>query len=137
MKPLNFLILATILTISCSSHKVSDEIIITYNASTRGKTIQVKISSKIIEKNENENKIRRETPTSYWNEIKRLINKLNLEDINSFKPSSDKRLYDGALHATLNINLKSKVYESQTFDHGNPPKELKEIVEKVLNLNIE
>ncbi|MBL4568525.1 MAG: hypothetical protein JKY69_02310, partial [Flavobacteriaceae bacterium] len=46
-----------------------------------------------------------------------------------YNAPTDDRIRDAALHATLTIILGDKTYSSQTFDHGNPPKELKSLID--------
>lgn len=133
MKLSSLLILALICSTSCASQKSSDEITINYKATTRGSNISIEVTSKIFKKIENGTEFTTKTSSSYWNELTSLINELKLEEIESFEPPSNKRLYDGALHAVLTITINNKSFNSQTFDHGNPPKELKKLLEKVLN----
>ena len=40
---------------------------------------------------------------------------------------------DVALHATLKITLEDRIYESQIFDYGNPPKELNPLIDKLFS----
>lgn len=134
MKLFNLLILIAIFSTSCSSQEVSDDLIVIYNASTRGSNILFKINSEIIEKDENGTMVRTKISSKKWKGIKDLINLLALEEINSYEAPSEKRFSDGALHADLSIIANTKTFNSQTFDHGNPPKELKELVEKLLSL---
>lgn len=138
MKLSSLLILALLCSSSCASQKTSDDVTISYNASTRGSNISLEITSKIFRKIENGNEFSTQTSSSLWNELTSLISALKLENIESFEAPSDKRLYDGALHAVLKITVNNKSFISQTFDHGNPPKELKPLLDKLFtSLNIE
>ncbi|MBL4569197.1 MAG: hypothetical protein JKY69_06005, partial [Flavobacteriaceae bacterium] len=47
---------------------------------------------------------------------------------------TDDRIRDAVLHATLKITIGDKTYSSQTFDHGNPPKELKPLIAELFNI---
>ena len=110
---------------SCASYKPKnnfEEII--YNATTRGR------SEKIIIKN---NELQYQTNLSS-NSIKlsekqmdilvKEVSKINLNEINSLKAPTNKRLYDGAMHTTISLKNNSKEYISTTFDDSDPPYEL-------------
>jgi len=61
-------------------------------------------------------------------ELEELISKIDLEKISSLKAPSSKRLFDGAMTATISIKKGEKTYISSSFDDDNPPKELKKTV---------
>ena len=64
-----------------------------------------------------------------------LLKSLSLKRVPYLKAPSEERLSDGAAHAKLKISVKKKVYESTGFDHGNPPKEIKNLVEYILGIS--
>ncbi|MFC6269529.1 hypothetical protein [Frigoriflavimonas asaccharolytica] len=67
------------------------------------------------------------TPTTKtnWIDVESTINAISLEEINSYPAPTTDRFHDGALAATIKITTSTgKVYTSQTFDAGSPPKEL-------------
>ena len=43
--------------------------------------------------------------------------------------------YDGAAHAKLKVFVNDKEYESSSFDHGNPPIEIKSLVEYIMTMS--
>lgn len=47
---------------------------------------------------------------------------------------SKKHQFDGALAATLTIKVADQVYTTPTFDHGNPPAEVKGLVDEMVKL---
>ena len=63
---------------------------------------------------------------------------IDIKNIPNLKPPSTKSHYDGALAGSLKIELASKTGSvetmSPTFDHGNPPKEISELVNKLLRV---
>jgi len=69
-----------------------------------------------------------------WEELKNLIEAIDLEGLSDLKPPSKKHQYDGAPHATLTIQIGDVEYRAPTFDHGNPPKEIEVLVNKVLSI---
>lgn len=62
---------------------------------------------------------------------------LKLEEIPSYKAPSEKRFYDGAAIATLKITYNGKIFESQPFDHKNPPSQLKQLVQFLEGYTVE
>ena len=65
-------------------------------------------------------------------EIGNLVKDIDLEGIPDLKSPTEKRFYDGAAIATLKITRNDEVYESQAFDHGEPPAAIKKLVDKLL-----
>ncbi len=67
-------------------------------------------------------------------DLNAIISKINLETITTLKAPSEKRLYDGAMNTHILIKLDQKEYTSANFDHDNPPKTLKDLVDLLRNL---
>lgn len=63
--------------------------------------------------------------------LSKLFSKINLETIYTLKDPTQKRFYDGAAIAILRIKVQKKEYQSTNFDHGNPPNEIKQLVDKI------
>jgi hypothetical protein len=87
-----------------------------------------------ITKNRDEKPVAFKISSSEWNSLKSIIQELDLEAINKWNAPTDKRLFDGAAIATLKITKQGKVYESQSFDHDNPPLQINKTVTKILSL---
>jgi len=108
---------------------------IAYKAQTRGSMVQLtvegnKLSYKTYEKEET-----KEVTKEELEELKIIVNELNLEGISDLKAPSEKRITDGALHAEFTIKIADKEYRSSTFDAGNPPKELKKLEDFLYSLS--
>ena len=58
---------------------------------------------------------------------------INLDEIQNLKSPTEKRFYDGAAIGTLRITYEGKLYETQAFDHGNPPLEIEKFVNKIVS----
>lgn len=69
-----------------------------------------------------------------WKKILSLTDKIDLATIADLDPPSKKRAFDGAAMATLEITTDKK-FASPTFDHGNPPERLQELVIYLLTLS--
>ena len=63
--------------------------------------------------------------------LSKLFSKINLKKIYTLKDPTQKRFYDGAAIAILRIKVQKKEYQSTNFDHGNPPNEIKQLVDKI------
>ena len=61
-----------------------------------------------------------------------MVKEIDLEGMPDLKAPSEKRFYDGAATANLKITRNDDVYESQGFDHGEPPAQLKKLVDKLM-----
>ena len=74
------------------------------------------------------------TDTKDWGAITSMLENINPKSLKDLKAPTDKRLYDGAGHATLTIVNGDVAYTSNTFDDGFPPSEIKALVNKMLAL---
>lgn len=72
----------------------------------------------------NGNKINKVTEIDEWSSIITEVNKINVSQLSSYIAPTDKRYSDAAMATTIKITLKGKEYSSNSFDAGNPPKEL-------------
>ena len=70
-------------------------------------------------------------------DLKKIISKLSLKEINTYEAPTQKRFYDGAAIATISVFNNDEKFSSQAFDGGFPPKPLTELVNKVLSLSAE
>lgn len=129
-----FLLLLLVVASGCNAQEIPQQIEINYEAYTRGSSIDLNVTSKGIVYTAKGTKTKQVVTKSHWNSIKDLINSIDVENLESFKAPSDNRTRDAALHATVKIKIGDKVYSSQTFDHGNPPKELKPLIESLFKI---
>lgn len=106
---------------------------ITYTANTRGYYQEIIIEKHIASvKNERKGKaVKTKIPDKDWKELVKLFQEVDLDEIKDLKSPTEKRFYDGAAIANLKIKYEGKRYESQSFDHGFPPYEIKKIVTKI------
>ena len=66
-----------------------------------------------------------------WKKIIDAFQEVDLEGIAALKSPTEKRFYDGAAIANIKITYQGKTYESQAFDHGNPPVEIGKLVNNI------
>ncbi len=114
--------------------KSMEEAIVEYKASTRGFYFACTIhDQKLITITERGGK-ETETPLTKV-EVQNLataFEEINLEQLENLEAPSEKRKYDGAPHATLRISKDGKLFQTNSFDHGNPPKEIKKFIDLML-----
>ncbi|KJD35342.1 hypothetical protein PW52_11420 [Tamlana sedimentorum] len=70
-----------------------------------------------------------------WQQVETLLNQLQLNELSEINAPSKKYAFDGAALAQLTITKNGKTYESSAFDHGNPPKEIANLVKEILSLS--
>ncbi|MDX8552540.1 hypothetical protein MK851_02745 [Tenacibaculum sp. 1B UA] len=108
---------------------------IVYEAQTRGSLVQLTVEGNKLSYKTYEKEGAKEVTKEQLEELKTIVNELNLEEIRDLKAPSEKRITDGALHAVFTIKIADKEYKSSIFDAGNPPKELKKLEGFFYNLS--
>jgi hypothetical protein len=108
-----------------------------YETSTRGafKHIGISKSEITISKDRNLKEIDTfECKPKDWKELNELLSNSLVENLDLLEAPTQKRLHDGAPHATLSVVKGDVVMMTPTFDHGYPPKEIETLVNKVLSM---
>lgn len=136
----SLLLLAVIIATGCASTmlKQSDDITIEYQAMTRGSNREVILKKDAMEVRDvaGSSTLSKATITvEQWNDIIKELDKVELNKIAELKAPTNKRFYDGAMIATLTVKTKDTTYRSSSFDHGNPPAEIAEVVNKVVAMS--
>lgn len=137
MKKYISFILLSVLWISCSP-KMTQEVAqstITYQALSRGFYLNVEIKGNkmtIIRERESLGKDYVLSNPDF-KVISDLYQKVILKELETYKGPTEKRFYDGAAIANLTVSYQGKIYNSQGFDHGNPPVEIADFVNKIVS----
>lgn len=148
-KIISILILAVIVATGCKtaqtqaqSQKLAGSTVkYNYHAVTRGSMIDIAIDEKDIypyKGRPNANDIAvpyKKTDAKEWAELLQATENIDLEKLEEIAVPSKKHQFDGAMAATLTITVDGKSYETPTFDHGNPPAEVKKLVEKIIEIS--
>lgn len=125
------------LLLSAIQETSQEPIKIQYTAFSRGFYKQISMDKKTMTSSQK----RGEKPSSkpceekHWNTITKLLKPLDVENISTLKAPSKKFQFDGAAIAHLKIIKGDKTYESAAFDHGNPPKEIENLVKEILSIS--
>ncbi|MDT0553330.1 hypothetical protein [Urechidicola vernalis] len=113
---------------------INNDISLSYYASTRGSSFEFEISNSILKFSKNQKSGQKKLSKKELKKIDALLSKIDLNAIPTLVPPSTKSHFDGAMAATLIIECNSKKFKSSTFDHGNPPNELKELIDYIFDL---
>ncbi|WP_345191515.1 META domain-containing protein [Algibacter agarivorans] len=111
--------------------------LIEYSVSSRGFYKQITINKKSITILEQ----RAGTPEAKglgeqnWKTLIKAISSINIKTIPKLEAPSKAFQYDGAAIARLKITDNGKTYQTQPFDHGNPPKEIANLVKEILSIS--
>lgn len=125
-----------LLMMNCAAQNKTKEFDkIAYEAQTRGSMVKLTIEGNNLSYKTYQNEGTKEVTKEQLEELKAIINELNLDEISDLKAPSEKRITDGALHAEFTIKIADKEYRSSTFDAGNPPKELKKLEDFLYKLS--
>ena len=137
MKLLSLLFLTIILGKGCDNATAQDmqNTVIEYTANTRGFYQNITIKDQLVsvskDRNNNDKAISTKISDADWAALINDFKELKLGTLKDLKAPTEKRFYDGAAIANLKITYKDKSYETTSFDHGFPPKEIKKLVDKI------
>jgi len=110
---------------------------ITYETSTRGfyEYISISASDIIISEDRGLQEVRHyKCDEEDWNALNSLIEAVDLERFHQLKVPSEQHFSDAAAEATLGLQIGDVYYMSPAFDHGNPPKAIEALVNKVISI---
>ena len=140
MKILSLLFLTIFLGNGCDSAKAQDieTAVIEYTASTRGFYQKITVKNQMVtvskDRDGNDKPVPKKISDAEWKDILDCFETMELDSLPQLKAPTEKRFYDGAAIANLKITFKDKAYETDSFDHGFPPKEIKKFVNTITSL---
>lgn len=91
---------------------------------TRGTNKNLVFTSEAAISTVNGQKSTRKHTAADWDKIRKAAEAIDVSKIDTYEAPTQARFYDGALAATIRIHKNGKVYTSQSFDSGKPPKQL-------------
>jgi hypothetical protein len=137
MRLLSLLLLTIFLGKSCEGQNKQDleSAVIEYTANTRGFYQKITIQNEMVtiskDRSGKDKAVATKIAAEDWEELVDCFNKMELDSLSKLKAPTEKRFHDGAAIANLKITVKDKTYETTSFDHGFPPKEIKKFVDKI------
>ena len=140
MKILSLLFLTIFLGNGCDSAKAQDieTAVIEYTANTRGFYQKITVKNQMVtiskDRDGNDKPVPKKISDAEWKDILDCFETMELDSLPQLKAPTEKRFYDGAAIANLKITFKDKAYETDSFDHGFPPKEIKKLVDTITSL---
>lgn len=112
-----------------------DTAVIEYVANSRGFYQKITVEKQTVTVSSDRSGREKTVPTKIsdvdWKELVNCFKKVELDSLAKLKAPTEKRFYDGAAIANLKITYKDTVYETTSFDHGFPPKEIKKFVNRI------
>ncbi|NHM06091.1 hypothetical protein G4D82_02560 [Flavobacterium sp. CYK-4] len=137
MKLFSLFFLTFFLAKSCNSEQKQDieTAVIEYTANTRGFFQKIVVQNQkfgISKDRSNENPtVDQKISTADWKKIIEAFQEVDLEGLPTYKGPTEKRFYDGAAIANVKITYQGKTYNSQAFDHNNPPVEIEKLINRI------
>lgn len=140
MKILSLLFLTIFLGNGCEKAKAQDieTAIIEYTANTRGFYQKITVKNQMLtvskDRDGNDKPVPKKLSDADWKGLVDCFKLVELDSLSKLKAPTEKRFHDGAAIANLKITFKDKAYETASFDHGFPPKEIKKFVNTITSL---
>ncbi|MGJ8591621.1 MAG: hypothetical protein ACSHXF_03690 [Aquaticitalea sp.] len=108
-----------------------------YEATTRGFYEKIWITKDSITVTNDRNHMssnKYATSLEDWNELLTILKDVDVNAMPDLEAPTSKRHYDGAAFASLGVAQNKTEIQSNSFDHGNPPKAIEAVVNKVLSM---
>ena len=137
MKLFTMIFLSLFLSKSCEGQTKNDlkTAVLEYTASTRGFyqkiTIQDQMVSVSKDRSGTEKPIETKISDKDWQELAGYFETIELDSLPTEKAPTEKRIVDAAAFADLKVTYKEITYQSNSFDHGNPPESIKKLIAKI------
>ena len=114
-----------------------EDVTIEYTAMSRGSYKEVHIKNAIITvKNGRDSKaISKSCSEEQWNDMMEELKSIDVTSLAKLEAPTQKRFYDGAAIANFKITIKDTTYQTPAFDDGIPPKEIKVLCDKILEIS--
>ena len=137
MKLFTMILLSVFLSKSCTSQTKNDlkTAVLEYTANTRVFYQKITIENQMVtiskDRSGNDKPVATKISEKDWKELVGYFESLNLDSLATLKAPTEKRFHDGAAIANLKVVYKDKTYETEAFDRGVPPTEIKKLVDKI------
>lgn len=119
--------------------KNQDNITFEYSARSRGYYLTVYVSNidnmLLVTKHQDMKPARQTYSQEDWGKLISEMNTLELKSLETMEAPSKAHQYDGAAIASLKITVNENSYQTMSFDHGNPPEKIKELVNTLISFS--
>lgn len=137
MKLFTIIFLSLFLNKSCEGQTKNDlkTAVLEYTANTRGFYQKITIQDQMVsiskDRSGTDKPVETKISDKDWKELIGYFETIKLDSLETLKATTEKRFYDGAAIANLEVMYKDKTYKTTSFDHGYPPDTIKKIVDKI------
>ncbi len=107
------------------SHPVKE---LTYEAMTRGSSEMIHIKSNTLTYKTHKDSKEVTLSNKQLKALYKALKPIKYTEVDKLKAPSGKRLYDGAMAAVVIFKTDTDSYQSASFDHDDPPAELKDLL---------
>lgn len=132
MKPLTLLLLC-VFSLKMNAQE-GPLLKVEYTAQTRGILNHIVVSSDSIHHRYQDYVKNLKIGAQDWNTLKEIVSGLDLKTLEQLKAPSNESSRDAALEAHVTLIFQNKTIDSSVFDSGNPPEELRELVDQLLSI---
>ena len=122
----------------CNSSKINQEALaFQYSAVSRGLFQNITIDKKQIKiiSARGEKAVEKPCPDKIWQTLLNTLDSINIKSLENLKAPSERRFYDAAAHASLSIIYEGETYKTPSFDHGNPPEPIANLVKAIKSVS--
>ena len=122
---------------SCESQAQNElkTAVLEYTAGTRGFYQKITIQNQMVtvskDRSGNDKPVATKLSDKDWKELASYFETVELDSLATLKAPTEKRIVDAAAFANLKVTFKEISYQSNSFDHGNPPEAIKKLVDKI------
>jgi hypothetical protein len=138
MKLIPLLLLSLFLNRGCSDSEQMKETILEYSANSRGFFQRITVQDQHVMVSRDRNGLdkpqKQKISDADWKKLVTAFQKVKLERLSELPSPTERRFYDGAAIAKLKVVHEKMAYETTDFDHGEPPAEIKELVNRMIAL---
>lgn len=101
---------------------------VTYEAMTRGSSEMIHVKAGLLTYKTHKDATEITLTKKQLKALYKALKPIKYAEVNQLKAPSKKRLYDGAMAAVVIFKTATDTYQSASFDHDDPPAELKDLL---------
>lgn len=120
-----------------SARQQQEDVTIEYIAVTRGfyKEVHVKNAMITVKNGRNAKALTQPCSEEQWDAMMKELKNIDVVNLSKLEAPTQKRFSDAAAIANFKVTVKDSTYSTPAFDDGTPPKEIKAICDKILEIS--